>query len=86
MDIFDRITHLNRINKLIQQEATGTPDEFAERIHLSRKQMYNILNLLTDYGAVIKYSRKNHTFYFSNDFNMEITVKFLSDGREKVIF
>jgi predicted transcriptional regulator len=86
MVIFDRIAYLNGINKLIQQEATGTPDEFAERIHLGRKQMYNILNLLTDYGAVIRYSRKARTFYYANDFNMEITVKFLADGKEKVIF
>jgi hypothetical protein len=37
MDSIEQLDRLYSIHKLIQQEKTGTPDEFAKQFHLSKK-------------------------------------------------
>jgi predicted DNA-binding transcriptional regulator YafY len=73
MQLFETIDRIHRIHKLIQREATGTPDEFAGRFHLKRRQLYNILEEFKDYGANIRYNRYKSTFYYANNF--EVLVK-----------
>lgn len=73
MQLLDTIARVHLIHKLIQRKATGTPDEFAEKLHLKRRQLYNILEEFRDYGASVKYNRADSTFYYDNDF--EILVK-----------
>jgi len=87
MLIFEAIERLERIHKLIQRKATGTPDEFAEKLHLGKRQMYNILDEFRGYGADIKYNRMNCTFYYNNDFEVlvKINVNPLSRVEQKTI-
>ena len=87
MQLFETIDRILRIHKLIQREATGTPDEFAKRLHLKRRQLYNILEEFRDYGAVIKYSRLRCTFYYENEFevNVKISVTPLSEEEARII-
>ena len=87
MQLFETIDRLHRIHKLIQQQATGTPDEFAERLHLKRRQLYNILKEFKDYGANIRYNRYKTTFYYANDFevSVKINVNPLSGSEQRSI-
>lgn len=70
--------HINRMNylcKLIEHRATGTPEELATKLNLSKRQMFNLLNNLKDMGAGIKYNRTCRTYYFSNGFSLFINVE-----------
>jgi predicted DNA-binding transcriptional regulator YafY len=79
MHFSERINRLYNIHKRIQQGETGTPDEFAKLFHLSRRQLYNIRDELTGYGANIKYSRTKHTYSYTNEFDISMqTLHFLS--------
>ena len=82
MLLFETIDRLSRIHRLIKREGTGTPDEFAERFHLKRRQLYNILDEFKDFGAEIRYSRIKNSFYYTNDFdvNVNISVNPLSEN------
>jgi len=64
---------LCRLHELIQQGRTGTPDELACRLRISRAQLYRILNVLNDYGADVRYSRTSNTFAYNNSFKMSFT-------------
>jgi len=70
MNPFERLTRLVDVHQLIRQKKTGSPIEFAKKFHISRSQLYNIKDELEDYGAVIKYSRKQNTFYYDNNFEL----------------
>jgi predicted DNA-binding transcriptional regulator YafY len=83
MNLFEAIDRLYEIHKWILREKTGAPDEFADRFHLSRRQLYNILDELKDWGAEIKYSRSRHTFYYANDFEIKINQLQLSSKDKK---
>jgi len=88
MQLFDSIERVHRIHKLIQRKATGTPEEFAEKLNLGKRQMYNILEEFRDYGANIKYNRMRGTFYYDNDFEVlvKINVNSLSNQEQKSIY
>ena len=88
MQLFETIDRAHRIHKMIQQEATGSAEDFARRFRLKRRQLYNILEEFKDYGAEIKYSRVKSTFYYTNDFEVlvKIDVNPLSRKEQKNIF
>jgi DNA-binding transcriptional ArsR family regulator len=67
MNFFKTMNRLGLIHRLISKEITGSPDKFAERLNLSRRQFYNVLSELKDSGIIIKYSRIRQTFYYAGD-------------------
>lgn len=75
MTFFEEIQRRQRLHKFIIQESTGTPNELAQRFHLSRRQLYNLLDEFKVIGAEIGYSRIRETFYYKNNFNMELSIK-----------
>jgi predicted DNA-binding transcriptional regulator YafY len=78
MYLFDRIERLYNIHKRILQESTGTPEEFADQLHVSRSHLYNLIGELKDYGAKIKYSRRRKTFLYLGDFDISLHIPALS--------
>lgn len=75
MALFQQIDRMKYIHHLIRTCATGEPDIFSEKLGLSRRQLYNILEEIRDLGAEIKYSRMRQTFYYTYPFVLEIDVK-----------
>ena len=74
---------LLRMHELIQQEHTGTPDGFAELLRISRRQLYLMIDILKDYGALVDYDRCRQTYYYQESF--EITVAQLLMLEEKAV-
>lgn len=88
MQLFESINRAQRIHQLIRTESTGTPCEFAERLKLSRRQLYYCLEEFKDFGAEIVYNRVKNTFYYANDFEFALTVRVspLNYQEQKTIF
>lgn len=77
LDYLERIKHLY---SLIKKERTGTSDEIAVRMHVSRRTVMSYFSELRSLGAVIKYDKLRNTYYFENSFTLYATfeVKFSS--------
>lgn len=75
MQLFETIDRLHRMHQLIQREATGTPEEFAGRFNIKRRQLYNILEEFKDYGACIRYNRVKNSFYYENNFEVYVKIE-----------
>ncbi|SEA45848.1 HTH domain-containing protein [Segatella bryantii] len=65
---------LKKFHKLVTNKSTGTPNEFAESLHISRRQLYNIIEWLEDCGADIKYSRTLGSFYYEKTIPIQIEI------------
>lgn len=48
----------------IQQEATGTPEEFASKLDVCESHLYQIIDTLKQMGGPIAYSRRRRTYYY----------------------
>ena len=58
------ISRFERIDQFIRQERTGNAPEFAGKLEISVRQLYNLLDELKDLGLPIEYSRTRQTFYY----------------------
>ena len=73
--LYKNINYFERIiktNKLIKEQKTGTPEIFAKRLNIGKRQLYNILENFKIIGASIKYSRKKESFYYEENFDLQI--------------
>ena len=84
MQLFETIDRARRMHGLIQREATGDPQQFAKRLHLCRRQFFNVLDELRDLGAEIRYDRARCTYFYANEFDLQIVIKcFPIDEKEQ---
>lgn len=51
MNIQNEIYRRMKMHKLLQHGNTGTPEEFADKIHVSKRQLFNLLDELTHIAA-----------------------------------
>ncbi len=88
MKTLKQLERLRKAHKLIQQQHTGTPNEFAKTLGVSRRQLYNIIEYLKELGAPLIYNRKSNTFYYEYDFDLlvNITVQVLVHEELKTIY
>ena len=81
MTRFEFLEKLAILSKLIAQGQTGTPEEIAERLCISRSTLYEIIDELKLRGIEVKYSRSRCTFYYNNNVlvDIQISIKDLTD-------
>ena len=72
MTILKQMQRFNTVNKLIISEKTGNPEDFAEQLGVCRSHLFNIIEQFKDYGAPIRYNKKNETYYYATSFNLEL--------------
>lgn len=61
-----------KMHKLLLYGNTGTPEEFANKLHVSKRQLFNLLDELRGLGASIKYSRYKKTYYYETSFDLKV--------------
>jgi predicted DNA-binding transcriptional regulator YafY len=62
--------YLNLLLKLdlfIRQKGTGVPREFARKMGISERSLYEYLKVLKELGAPIKWPRIERSYYYSVD-------------------
>lgn len=63
---------LVRIDHLISCKSTGTPAEFAHKIGLSERSLYEYIKLLKKFGAPVVYSRARGSYQYSEEGRFQI--------------
>jgi len=81
MKLFEQIDRLNFIHKLIEEERTGTPDHFAKRLNVSKRQLFNIIDELKLLGAPICYDTEIKSYRYEKEYflNIDINMRFLTE-------
>ncbi|MCG8319997.1 MAG: helix-turn-helix domain-containing protein [Cytophagales bacterium] len=64
MNIIKYLDRIKKMDDLIQRKATGTPEEFAEKMGLSRIALLKYIKLLKDMNAPIEYSYSRRSYYY----------------------
>lgn len=82
MKIFEIVERFELIYKLIKEERTGTANEFARKIGISRSQLFNYLDYLKSQEIEIHYELFKNSYVIGNDVEIEIqqTIKVQKDN------
>lgn len=88
MNFIKQIERIKKMHELIRSEKTGKPDDFAQMLHLSRRQLYNELEYIKNLNASVKYCKKKESFYYAVPFELELkySLTTIIDDESKEIF
>lgn len=64
MKVFEFIEKIAIFHSLMLKENTGTAEEFADKLNVSRATIYNIIEELKSFDIDICYNRTKETFYY----------------------
>jgi len=73
MCLIKYVNRLERIDALIFKKATGTPEEFAEKLGMSRSTLFQTLQEMRYMGADIRYSCSSQSYYYGNNGRFRIS-------------
>jgi len=82
MSLIEQLKQIERIDNLVRKKATGTPKELSNRINVSERQVYNIINLMKDMGAPIFFCTYNRSYCYKKDVIFKFG--FLTESRNKI--
>jgi len=87
MKVFEYLDRIKTTHKLISNGTTGTPEEFADQVGVSRSRLYELLDEFKFRGAPISYSKTAKTFYYREPYDISVTCHFrpVTDTEEKNI-
>jgi predicted DNA-binding transcriptional regulator YafY len=64
----EHINQLARLDDFIRRKATGTPAELAQKMNLSERTIFRLMDELRAFGAVIVYDKFLETYRYKEDF------------------
>lgn len=77
MLLIDQLSIISRINFFIGHKATGTPEEFAQKLDISRRMLFKYLKILKEeFDAPIIYSPIIKSYQYTHS----VTFKFGYEG------
>lgn len=84
MNLFERIRQIERVDHLIRRKSTGSPKEFASRLDLSERSVYNLLDQMKALGAPIYYCSSQRSYCYRDNVNFTFGF-FTKDGAKSAI-
>jgi hypothetical protein len=75
MSLFKYIERAKAIHCLIEKENTGSSDEFAKKVGISRSLLMEHLKEMREtFSAPIDFCRVRHSFYYKKPFSLTIEI------------
>ncbi|MEK6783555.1 MAG: hypothetical protein AABY93_17765 [Bacteroidota bacterium] len=74
MSLLKYIDRLKRMDDLIRRKATGTPEDFAQRLGIKKTMLMEELQELKALGAEVTYCRMTESYYYLNPFVLKIGI------------
>lgn len=68
------LERLQQLHNLIAVEKTGTPEELSNLLRISKRSVHSLIKELKDYEANICYSKSRKTYYYCNDFDLQVSI------------
>jgi biotin operon repressor len=58
---------IERLDRLIRIKATGSPDQLANKLGMSRRSVFEYINLMKENGAPIKFCHSRQSYYYDEE-------------------
>ncbi|UTW63003.1 hypothetical protein KFE98_02255 [bacterium SCSIO 12741] len=65
MSMIKAVVRLRKMDSLIRREATGSPEEFARKMEVSLRRLYELIEEVKSMGVPITYSRCKKSYRYS---------------------
>jgi len=72
--VIGELGDIDRVLSLIRTKATGSTEQLAARLGISKRSVERIMSDLRDDGFPIEYCKNNHHYYFAGEVKYEFNV------------
>lgn len=62
---------IKRFDGFIRRKGTGTPEDFAKKMNISRATLFRLLDYFRSLGAKIVYNKERRTYYYEEPFELK---------------
>jgi len=73
MHFLDQFKLLERIHSCIKRKGTGTPEQLANRLDISRASVFRQIKLLKELGAKISYCPHRESYVYEEKFMLSFS-------------
>ena len=73
MKVFEYLDRISMMHKLVSRQKTGTPEEFANQLGVSRTSLYELIDELRSRGVPIAYSKSAKTFFYRQPYDIAVS-------------
>jgi predicted DNA-binding transcriptional regulator YafY len=74
MNNLKQIEQLRKLHGMIKLENTGSPNTMAKKMHVSERQLYNLIDQLRTMDAPIRFNRRANTYFYTRDFELLVNI------------
>ena len=67
MKLLESLSRIERIDQFVRLKATGTPTQLAQRLRLSERSIFNIIEMMKGMGAPIYYNKVRQSYCYQQD-------------------
>lgn len=75
MTLTTPLERMQRLDHLISMKATGTPQELADKLDISRRMLYEYLLAMKDMGLSIEYCKFSRNYFYVDGARLVIKVE-----------
>ncbi len=71
----ERIQQMLFIHESIKKLKTGSYSDLAQKLDMSKSNVYRIFETLRGFGAEIEFDRTLNSYYYKNNFDIDFKIK-----------
>jgi len=85
MSFINTIQDLERLDQLIRLKSTGSPDELANKMNISKRTVFNLINRLKELGCPIYFNCSINSYCYLNQGKLNFRFNSLdNEGLNKI--
>lgn len=71
MKLLDKIQQIERLDELIRRKSTGSPQELANKLNISKRAVFRLMELMKNLDAQIYFCRERNSYCYKKDVKFE---------------
>ena len=72
MNFFDEIQRLDRLHHLIRLQITGSSDELAKKMEVSRRTVFRLIDILKEIGCPVYFNKYKNSYCYEYPIKLNI--------------
>jgi len=85
MKFIEKLNQLQRVDQLIRMKATGTPEQLASRLGISKRTVFEVITFMKSLDAPIYYCHHRQSYCYEYPVQFKCEIGFGDNEERKII-
>ena len=80
MKFIEQLRQIERVDQLIRLKATGKAKDLAERLEMSERNVYYLMNIIRELGVEVYYCEYSNSYRYKGNFRIQFLIKSIDNS------